>query len=1229
MGCVLLTLPAVARAERPFAPRFTQNAQGDIALVANTLLSCVGTEPACPGARDGTSVPISGANNNARVMTYVDIDADPATFSSSAATLALPDNGRVLFAGLYWGARLAAGTGGAPAIDPAARGRVLLEAPGDTTYRTVTAPAATDTAGETYQGFADVTSIVRTAGAGEYTVANVQAGTGRGDGQLAGWTLIVAYSDPLAPPRSLAVFDGLQQVGSASPGVTIGLSGFRTPSSGPVRSKVGIVAYEGDRGTTGDGASLQGPAGQPPVALTNALNPTSNVFNSTISVEGTDARTRTPAYPNQLGFDADLLATTGVLGNGQTSTQVRLTTNGDAYQPGAVTIATELFAPRIEATKSVDRASANLGDELTYTTTIRNTGQDVATEVDFDDALPAGVTPLPGTLTVDGVTTPDPTGGPLQLADIAPGGQRIVAFKVRVDDSGIATGTVLENVASVAFTARDLGTRDTIETAPARTRVLVPDVAITKRHTPDFVVGSPSTYSIEVNNAGDAPTSGPVTVTDTLDAGLTIGAVTATGWSCSAPPALVCTRRDPLAPGASYPPITVVITPTLATPTPSNTATVVSTPDGDASNNSATDAGVAQLAVVDLVVTKTTVSKPSQVEFAFVPGEQIVFDIEVTNKGPDTAPEVSIGDVAPPSLVIDRQATGAGYTCSYPPAPVEGTYLECATGSLSPGQSRTLRVVANLATTIPQYKSNSTEVNLGGASALAGDLDYADNTATSTFQTLPVTDTSITKTASPHLAAVGEIVTYTLTVRNAGPAVADTFVADTLPDELLEPEVTISGGTGECSLQPFPGITERPIPQCVIPQMEVGGERVITVRTRVAPGTVGMTLPNRAAVSPTAAEPDFSNNVADDSVVIGQADLVLEKELEGDSTVPAGTEVTYALTLRNQGDRPATGVQLTDEVPAGLAPLDPLPAGCTRAAPGVVCDVGTVEPGGERRFELRMLASATATNLARVSADLPDASPDDLVAEAAPLTVLPTEPGAHADPDTDTYHPRGARPLPAAGHGRVHLCVAAPVRDPAARPPRARRPQRHRPRSRQTRGDHETALRRPLGRPRRPAGKAAGQLHRRAPSHAARRPQAELDALLPDVHLEARAVEQAERPGRALSAPGTAQAQTPAPTSASRAIRAPSRRAAIFCIAISRAKSGEPCLGLTSRLNGENPQSSVAPRRSTGMYFAANNSSSRTCSAVSTSGLSGLITPMKHTCATPLASSREYSPHIR
>jgi hypothetical protein len=54
-------------------------------------------------------------------------------------------------------------------------------------------------------------------------------------------------------------------------------------------------------------------------------------------------------------------------------------TSGDAYQPGVVTIATDLYAPRITASKTVNSATANLGNTLTYTVDVANTGEDGAT----------------------------------------------------------------------------------------------------------------------------------------------------------------------------------------------------------------------------------------------------------------------------------------------------------------------------------------------------------------------------------------------------------------------------------------------------------------------------------------------------------------------------------------------------------------------------------------------------------------------------------------------------------------------------------------------------------------------------------------------------------------------------------------------------------------------------------------------------------------------------------
>ena len=120
---------------------------------------------------------------------------------------------------------------------------------------------------------------------------------------------------------------------------------------------------------------------------------------------------RTPSFQNNLGYDADLFTTTGVLGNNQTSTQVRLSTSGDAYQPGVVTIATDLYAPRITATKTVAPTTASLGDTLTYTIDVENTGLDAANGTTFRDAIPQGAVFVPGSIELDGAPVSDAADG--------------------------------------------------------------------------------------------------------------------------------------------------------------------------------------------------------------------------------------------------------------------------------------------------------------------------------------------------------------------------------------------------------------------------------------------------------------------------------------------------------------------------------------------------------------------------------------------------------------------------------------------------------------------------------------------------------------------------------------------------------------------------------------------------------------------------------------------------
>src|SRR5262249_14673269 len=130
-----------------------------------------------------------------------------------------------------------------------------------------------------------------------------------------------------------------------------------------------------------------------------------NFFNSSISERGTDRGEREPNYANQFGFDADLVGADGILGNETSSATIGLTTSGDAYYPGVVTFATELYAPNIESTNVVEDVThpggpVRRGDVLRYAVAYKNSGQDGADQLIARDNIPTGTTYVPGSLQI-------------------------------------------------------------------------------------------------------------------------------------------------------------------------------------------------------------------------------------------------------------------------------------------------------------------------------------------------------------------------------------------------------------------------------------------------------------------------------------------------------------------------------------------------------------------------------------------------------------------------------------------------------------------------------------------------------------------------------------------------------------------------------------------------------------------------------------------------------------
>ncbi|HEY5972063.1 MAG TPA: hypothetical protein VIT22_08830, partial [Pseudoxanthomonas sp.] len=257
MALCLLPIAAVqaSTVQRSFTPRFETTARGDLLMIGNTLSTCPDTNANCAGARAGTATPASALNNNAYNMAWTNSDSvTVAPANSSTATLTIPGGSTVLFAGLYWGADTSAGTGGSAAPTPANRGVVRFATPASG-YATTTA-STIDVIGSTrYSAFADVTSRVQAGGSGVYKVSGIQAG--RGEDRYAGWALVVVIGNPGLSPRNMVVFDGYATINTSNPSsITTTVSGFRTPLAGPVTTRVGAVAYEGDRGSGGDSLRL-------------------------------------------------------------------------------------------------------------------------------------------------------------------------------------------------------------------------------------------------------------------------------------------------------------------------------------------------------------------------------------------------------------------------------------------------------------------------------------------------------------------------------------------------------------------------------------------------------------------------------------------------------------------------------------------------------------------------------------------------------------------------------------------------------------------------------------------------------------------------------------------------------------------------------------------------------------------------------------------------------------
>lgn len=267
------------------APRFsTAGLAGrwNVMEIGAPLLTCT-PSTRCTGALTGKGPTLN--NNDLPMVPLLERGIADAKVASSSQ-LHVPAGREIAFAGLYWAA-----SGGSPTTQPVTA-RLAGPKQGFATVTGALLPHSGGTAGaREYQAFADVTAQVRQGGAGSWTFADPSNGVGSGASSYAGWALVVVYADSSADAGTVVVHDGAVTVSSGSP------ASLSVAAATGQTVRIGVVAWEGDRGGSGDTLKLDGAALVPLRWDGSGTAPgdAANAFDSTAVGS---------SYANSLGVDA-------------------------------------------------------------------------------------------------------------------------------------------------------------------------------------------------------------------------------------------------------------------------------------------------------------------------------------------------------------------------------------------------------------------------------------------------------------------------------------------------------------------------------------------------------------------------------------------------------------------------------------------------------------------------------------------------------------------------------------------------------------------------------------------------------------------------------------------------------------------------------------------------------------------------------------------------------------
>ena len=331
-----------------------------------------------------------------------------------------------------------------------------------------------------------------------------------------------------------------------------------------------------------------------------------------------------------------------------------------------------------------------------------------------------------------------------------------------------------------------------------------------------------------------------------------------------------------------------------------NTATVAGFEvETDTGNNS--DSEVLQMLASDLRIEKTDLTDP------VTAGNQLTYEITVTNDGPDSADGVVVVDTLPAGVsFVSGDVDGASNLVAFDSNTGEVT---ATIGTMADQAVSVVTIVVDVDADAGSLLTNNATVTATPNS----DPDSSNNSISEDTAVTRVVDLAIDKQVNGDTIA-GQDITYTIVVTNSGPSNAsDVSVVDTLDADLTF--VSLDPGTS--------GATVSQVGQELtfdLGSLAAGGTATFSFDVTIASSSLG-TIPNSATVSTTDSDSNSSNDTdAVDITAESQVDLILIKDVDMPTAVPGSDQLVYTFNISHDTDSisDAANVVVTDTLPAGL-----------------------------------------------------------------------------------------------------------------------------------------------------------------------------------------------------------------------------------------------------------------------------------------------------------------------